>query len=131
MKSMIFAAGLCISTIAYAQTTGSGQSGSGHSNHQTTTHNTQPMAGKPGTMGSGSSQERWGTTTPMQRGTMGQQNQPMQGSQSGQWGQSSAGNGMTGTDRGMGGPAMNQGSRDYPRCSRTVRDSCTQIGPRG
>jgi hypothetical protein len=133
MKSMMFAAALCVGTAAFAQSGSMGQTGA----TGTTTPPINQSTAQPGSQsGSNWGRSNSGTAT----GQMGQSGTSTDTSAAGsdvtgvQNGTGTTGTGMMGTGNagaytGMGGPAPNAGN--YPPCSRSVRDSCTQGRERG
>ena len=148
LKPLMLGGAMLLAIPALAQTTGSDSSV--QSGTSTTTNDHDPMM-EDGTMGTGtadanvSTQVNSGTTTTTGAavGTQGSADQGMgqgmgQGTMTGQTGasgtMSTPGQGSagwsgtaasgTGTYTGVGGPSA---PRDYPRCSATVRDSCTQV----
>ncbi len=116
MKKILITAALMAGTAAWAQQP---PTQSGSQPHSTSS---QPAMGQHGSQGTHGSQGNQGNHGTMNHGTM------QHGTQ-GSMNQGSMNQGQSGTWTGQGGPDEAV-MRTYPRCSRTVRDRCTQPGGR-
>jgi hypothetical protein len=136
VKTLLLAGATLLAIPALAQTSGPAQSPATQSGIPTTTNDHDPTetpadAGNPAGTATFGSQVNGGVTSSSPgAGTLeGQASPSGQMGQTGEMDQpamSGGQQGMTGTTgyQGTGGPAP--GARDYPPCSRTVTDRCTQ-----